>query len=165
MSDMFVACMYAARRELLITTPYFMPDEAIQALCGAPARGETTVVFPAGATIRGWFGNACRSTWPTCWRKGVAVHEYPLGMLHSKSMTIDGRIALVGSMANMGPPQPELNYENNTLTPMPMSSPRSTRGTGLPGGVAPGRPGRSACRPFRQRLVQNTVAMMAPVLL
>jgi hypothetical protein len=36
MSDMFVACMYAARQELTITTPYFVPDEAVHArsACG-----------------------------------------------------------------------------------------------------------------------------------
>ena len=36
MSDMFVATMYAARAELLVTTPYFVPDEAqLRALCAA----------------------------------------------------------------------------------------------------------------------------------
>ena len=38
MSDMFVAAIYAARDELIITTPYFVPDEAImRALCAAAA--------------------------------------------------------------------------------------------------------------------------------
>ena len=38
MSDMFTACMYAARKELLITTPYFVPDEALLAWRGLVGR-------------------------------------------------------------------------------------------------------------------------------
>ena len=115
MSDMFVACMYAARKELVITTPYFVPDEALlRALCAAPRRGvQTTIVFPARNDS--WLvGNACRSTWPDLLECGVAVHEYPLGLLHAKTMTLDGEIALVGS-ANMDRRSLELNYENNLL--------------------------------------------------
>ncbi|MGH8226285.1 MAG: phospholipase D-like domain-containing protein [Steroidobacteraceae bacterium] len=39
MSDMFVAVVCAAREELLVTTPYFAPDEALlRTLCAAPRR-------------------------------------------------------------------------------------------------------------------------------
>ncbi len=49
MPEMFESVMYAARRELVITTPYFVPDAAIQAaLCAAANRGvDVTIVFPA----------------------------------------------------------------------------------------------------------------------
>ncbi|MBA3326612.1 MAG: PLDc N-terminal domain-containing protein, partial [Rhodobacteraceae bacterium] len=48
MPEIFESLMYAARRELVITTPYYVPDEPIQAaLCASARRGvETTIVFP-----------------------------------------------------------------------------------------------------------------------
>ena len=165
MSDMFTACMYAARRELLITTPYFMPDEAIlRALCAAPRRGvKTTVVFPARNDS--WLvGNACRSTYADLLACGVAVHEYPLGLLHSKSLTIDGQLALVGS-ANMDRRSLELNFENNMLiADADVVAAIHARQSGYLAASRPVPLDEVHAWPFRQRLVQNTVAMMAPVL-
>jgi cardiolipin synthase A/B len=165
MSDMFVACMYAARKELLITTPYFVPDESIlRALCAAPRRGvETTIVFPARNDS--WLvGKACRSTWGELLGCGVAVYEYPLGLLHTKSMTLDGEVALVGS-ANMDRRSLELNYENNLLL-----ADRTTTDAirqRQHAYLAVSRPvSMEAVRvqPFRTRLVQNAIGMMSPLL-
>jgi len=165
MSDMFVASMYAARAELLITTPYFVPDEAIlRALCAASRRGvQTTIIFPARNDS--WLvGNACRSTYADLLASGVAVHEYPLGLLHTKSMTVDGQIALVGS-ANMDRRSLELNYENNLLiadrdtTQVIRRRQQSYLDASYPVDTATVR-----TWPFRKRLVQNAVGMMAPVL-
>ena len=49
MPETFAALMFAARHELVITTPYYAPDEQIQqALCSAARRGvDTTIIFPA----------------------------------------------------------------------------------------------------------------------
>ena len=165
MSDMFVACMYAARRELLITTPYFMPDEAIlRALCAAPRRGvKTTIVFPARNDS--WLvGNACRSTYADLLQCGVAVHEYPLGLLHSKSLTFDDQLALVGS-ANMDRRSLELNFESNMLiADAAVVTAIHARQTGYLAASRPVMLDEVHAWPFHKRLVQNTIAMMAPVL-
>ncbi|HWG10251.1 MAG TPA: cardiolipin synthase [Rhodanobacteraceae bacterium] len=165
MSDMFVACMYAARKELMITTPYFVPDESIlRALCAAPRRGvQTTIVFPARNDS--WLvGNACRSTHHDLLDCGVAVHEYPLGLLHAKTLTIDGEIALVGS-ANMDRRSLELNYENNLLiADRAVTAAIRRRQAGY---LAVSRRitlEAVRARPFRTRLVQNAVGMMSPLL-
>ena len=49
MPEVFETLMYAARRELFITTPYYVPDESMQAaLCASARRGVvTTIIFPA----------------------------------------------------------------------------------------------------------------------
>src|SRR5213079_2559592 len=49
MPEVFETLLYTARRELVITTPYYVPDEAMQAaLCASGYRGvETTIIFPA----------------------------------------------------------------------------------------------------------------------
>ncbi len=165
MSDMFVAAVCAAREELLVTTPYFAPDEALlRALCAAPRRGvDTKIVFPS--RNNSWLvGSTCRSTYTDLLASGVAVYEYPLGLLHTKSITLDGEIALVGS-ANMDRRSLELNYENNLLI-ADRDTTTAVRQRQL-GYLAVSRPVTiDAVRawPFRKRLVQNAVAMMAPVL-
>ena len=45
---------------------------------------------------------------------GVRIYEYGGGLLHSKTLTLDGDITLIGS-ANMDRRSFELNYENNIL--------------------------------------------------
>jgi cardiolipin synthase len=165
MSDMFVACMYAAHQELLITTPYFVPDEAIEhALCAAPRRGvKTTIIFPARNDV--WLaGSACRSTYYDLLECGVAIYEYDPGLLHSKSMTIDGEIALVGS-ANLDRRSLDLNYENNLLiderATVATIRRRQVEYLGDSHAVT-----IDAVRawPSWARLVQNTVGMISPVL-
>jgi cardiolipin synthase len=165
MSDMFVAAICAARGELLVTTPYFAPDEALlRALCAAPRRGvDTKIVFPL--RNNSWLsGSTCRSAYAELLASGVEVYEYPLGLLHTKSMTIDGEIALVGS-ANMDRRSLELNYENNLLI-ADRSATQAIRQRQL-GYLAVSQPvAIEAVRgwSFRKRLVQDAVAMMAPIL-
>ena len=165
MSDMFVAAMYAARTELLVTTPYFVPDEALQrALCAAPRRGvATTIVFPARNDSR-LVGDCCRSTWADLLACGVRVLEYPLGLLHAKSMTIDCELALVGS-ANMDRRSLELNFENNLLIAdrAAVQSIRARQQGYLSVSREVGADTVQAW-PYHQRLLQNAVGMLAPVL-
>ena len=45
---------------------------------------------------------------------GVKIYEYQAGILHAKTMTVDGEVTLIGS-ANMDRRSFDLNYENNIL--------------------------------------------------
>ena len=45
---------------------------------------------------------------------GVKIYEYGAGLLHTKSMTVDRMVTLIGS-ANMDRRSFNLNYENNIL--------------------------------------------------
>jgi cardiolipin synthase len=115
MPELFESVMYAARRELIITTPYYVPDEALQnALCSSAYRGvETTIVFPTRNDS--WIvAGASRSYYADLLAAGVRIYEYVGGLLHTKSITIDGEITLIGS-ANMDRRSFDLNYENNIL--------------------------------------------------
>ena len=49
MPEMFQSMLYQARAKVVITTPYYVPDDSLQqALCAAAYRGiDTTIVFPA----------------------------------------------------------------------------------------------------------------------
>ena len=115
MPEMFESLMYAARRELVITTPYYVPDEPIQAaLCASARRGvDTTIVFPAKNDS--WIvAAASHSYYPQLLDAGVKIYEYVGGLLHTKSMTVDGEVTLIGS-ANIDRRSFELNFENNIL--------------------------------------------------
>ncbi len=115
MPELFQALIYAARRELMITTPYYVPNSAIQAaLCACANRGvDTSIIFPArnddfavGATSRSYYEDLLTA--------GVKIYEFQSGLLHSKSITLDGEITLIGS-ANLDRRSFDLNYENNIL--------------------------------------------------
>ena len=115
MPEVFESLFHAARRELVISTPYYVPDESMQnALCAAAWRGvDTTIIFPARNDS--WIvGGASRSYYLELLKAGVKIHEYVGGLLHTKSLTLDGAITLIGS-ANMDRRSFELNYENNIL--------------------------------------------------
>lgn len=115
MPEIFESLMYAARRELVVTTPYFVPDEPIQAaLCASARRGvETTLVVPQRNDS--WIvAAASRSYYPQLLDAGVRIREFRDGLLHAKSLTVDGEVTLIGS-ANMDRRSFELNFENNIL--------------------------------------------------
>jgi cardiolipin synthase len=115
MPETFETLMHAARRKLVITTPYYVPNESMQAaLCAAAHRGvETTIIFPARNDSWEVAAASC-SYYRELLEAGVRVHEYVGGLLHTKSMTLDDDVTLIGS-ANMDRRSFELNYENNIL--------------------------------------------------
>jgi cardiolipin synthase len=115
MPEMFEALMYAARRELVVTTPYYVPDEPIQAaLCASARRGvATSIIFPKRNDS--WIvAAASRSYYDELRDAGVVIHEYVGGLLHAKTLTMDGDVTLIGS-ANIDRRSFDLNFENNML--------------------------------------------------
>lgn len=165
MPEMFETLMYAARRELVITTPYYVPDESMQAaLCASARRGvDTSIVFPARNDS--WIvAAASHSYYSELLAAGVRIFEYEGGLLHTKSLTLDGEVTLIGS-ANMDRRSFELNYENNILFYDPsltadmrerqdsyIAKSRPVSGTMVEGWT------------MRHRLLNNAVAMLGPVL-
>ncbi len=113
--EMFESLMYSARSELIITTPYYVPVESIQAaLRAAGNRGvETTLILPARNDDFA-VSAASRSYYEDLLNAGVRIFEYEPGLLHTKSVTVDGVVTLIGS-ANMDRRSFDLNYENNIL--------------------------------------------------
>jgi cardiolipin synthase len=165
MSEAFVSALYAAEHELIITTPYFVPDQALlRALCAAPRRGvETTLVVPAHNDSP-LVAAACRSVYADLLSSGVHLFEYPLGLLHTKSVTVDGRIALVGS-ANMDRRSLELNFENNLLVlDRGVTATIRDRQLGYLSQSAVVKAETVENWPFHVRLVNNVIGMASPVL-
>lgn len=165
MSDAFVSALYAAEDDLIITTPYFVPDEALfRALCAAPRRGVTTTLIVPARNDSALVAAASRSTYPDLLACGVRLFEYPLGLLHTKSITIDGRIALVGS-ANMDRRSLDLNFENNLLVLDPgFTAAIRQRQLGYLSQSAAIEAETVKAVPFRTRLVGDLIGMASPLL-
>src|SRR5437660_4513306 len=165
MPEVFETLLFTARRELVITTPYYVPDEGMQtALCASARRGvTTTIIFPARNDS--WIvGAASRSYYSDLLAAGVRIYQYQGGLLHTKSVTLDGEVTLIGS-ANMDRRSFELNYENNILFHDPALTgavrerqqeyiARSNRVTKE----------AVAAWPMSRRLWNNTIAMLGPIL-
>ncbi|MFN3525668.1 MAG: cardiolipin synthase [Paracoccus sp. (in: a-proteobacteria)] len=112
-SDCLTGMLHAARDNVVITTPYYVPDAALDAAIQAAARRgvRVTMILPArndslivGATSQGFYYGLLAA--------GVRLMLFEQGLLHSKIMTVDGRMAMIGS-ANLDRRSFELNYEVN----------------------------------------------------
>jgi cardiolipin synthase A/B len=165
MPEMFESLMYTARSSLVITTPYYVPDESLQAgLCASARRGvDTSIIFPARNDS--WIVRAAsRSYYADLLAAGVRIFEYEGGLLHTKSLTLDGEITLIGS-ANMDRRSFELNYENNILFhDRSLTAEMRHRQEIYIAGSKPITGEMVACWNWRSRLWNNTIAMFGPVL-
>ena len=165
MPELFETLMFTARREVIVTTPYYVPDDALQnALCTTAFRGvDTVIVFPARNDS--WIvGAASRSYYDDLLAAGVKIYEYRGGLLHTKSLTLDGEVTLIGS-ANMDRRSFELNYENNILFHDPtLSRAMRERQQDYITRSHPVTKEAVAAWPMSRRLWNNLIATLGPVL-
>ena len=165
MPEVFGTMMYAARHELFITTPYYVPDEAMQtALCASAYRGvETTIILPMrndSFIVQA----ASRSYYADLLAAGVRIFEYEGGLLHTKSLTLDGEITLIGS-ANLDRRSFDLNYENNILLcDRALTAEMRLRQDAYLARSYEITPEMVARWPMTRRLWNNAIAMLGPVL-
>lgn len=107
----YFSAIAQARRRLWITTPYFVPDDAILlALTTAAARGvDVRVILPRKGDS--WLVTAAASTFADeAVAGGVPVFEYVGRMIHAKTMVVDDELAVVGT-ANLDNRSFRLNFE------------------------------------------------------
>jgi len=110
-----IANLMATKGEVIITTPYFVPDEAtVTALCAVSRVGARAVLVVPQNNDSKLVAYARRSYYDDLLDAGVEIYEYRPGLLHAKTLTFDGEITLIGS-ANMDRRSFDLNYENNIL--------------------------------------------------
>ena len=165
MPELYESLMHAARGELVITTPYYVPDESMQgALCAAAYRGvDTTIVLPARNDS--WIVAAAScSEYADLLTAGVKIYEYIGGLLHTKSLTLDGEVTLIGS-ANMDRRSFELNYENNILfCDSSLTGEMRQRQESYIAGSRPVTSTIVNAWSWRHRFWNNGIAMLGPVL-
>ena len=113
---LFLALMYAAQKRIILTSPYFVPDEAmLRAISGATQRGVHVELFVSEMGDQALVYHAQRSYYEALLRAGVKIWLYKAPyILHSKHFTIDDDVAVIGS-SNMDIRSFELNMEVSLL--------------------------------------------------
>jgi cardiolipin synthase len=115
MYTMFLLAMSSARRSIYITNPYFLPDQRMtRALTEAAGRGVRVVVILPGAIDNNIVRHASRSQFGPLLEAGIEIYEYQAGLLHAKTMTVDGIWATIGS-TNLDTRSFALNDEVNAV--------------------------------------------------
>jgi cardiolipin synthase len=96
---LYTALMHGARKKIVIVTPYFVPDDALMtALTSAAQRGVGVTIVNSETIDKILVGHAQRSYYEELLLAGVRVFLYKKPVfLHTKHMTIDDTIAVVGS--------------------------------------------------------------------
>jgi cardiolipin synthase A/B len=112
---LFFGAIAGASERVWITTPYFVPDQAmLVALEVAALRGvDVKLILPRRSNHRVTF-HAGRSFYEHLLGAGVNVHEYQPGMIHAKTMIVDRKVILLGS-ANMDMRSFRLSFEVHAL--------------------------------------------------
>ncbi|WP_159024047.1 cardiolipin synthase [Formosa sp. L2A11] len=104
-----------AEEEILITTPYFVPNESIMdALCIAAMSGVKVKLLVPRTSDSKVVNAAASSYYEELMKSGVQIYRYTKGFIHAKTMAVDDEIAIVGS-ANMDMRSFDLNFEVNAI--------------------------------------------------
>jgi cardiolipin synthase len=109
---LFLALIYGATEKVILTSPYFVPDEAmVYAITTACQRGLEVQLFVSEIGDQGMVYHAQRSYYEALLEAGVRIFLYPAPyILHSKHFSIDDDIAVIGS-SNMDIRSFSLNME------------------------------------------------------
>jgi cardiolipin synthase len=106
-----LTAIYSARRELLITTPYFVPSEPLSMALVAAARRGVKVVLIVPKHVDSLLVRYASSAFEgDLLEAGVRIALFGDGLLHTKSVTVDRSHSLFGSV-NLDPRSFRLNFE------------------------------------------------------
>jgi cardiolipin synthase len=112
----FNALLYSAQEQLVIVSPYFVPDDSmLYAITTAAERGVAVQLFACEVADQALVYHAQRSYYETLLRAGVRIflYEKPV-VLHAKHFTVDNEVAVIGS-SNMDMRSFSLNFEVSLL--------------------------------------------------
>ena len=107
----YFAAITSAHERLWLTTPYFVPGEALlAAIASAAHRGvDVRLLFPR-KTDSIWVDAASRTFHDELLAAGAHIYLYEPSMLHAKTAVIDDALAIVGT-ANLDNRSFRLNFE------------------------------------------------------
>jgi cardiolipin synthase A/B len=109
--QMLLALINAAQNELVLTTPYLVPDESmLRALRGAAGRGVKVAIIVPERVDSFLTRYASRSYYDSLMEMGAAIYLYRGGLLHTKSIMVDGGMSMFGTV-NLDMRSLWLNYE------------------------------------------------------
>lgn len=104
-----------ASKEILITSPYFIPGESLlDALVIASLSGIRVKLLVPSISDSLLVNTAAKSYYSELLKAGVEIYLYNKGFIHAKTMVTDEKIAIVGT-ANMDNRSFDLNFEVNAI--------------------------------------------------
>ncbi|MEO0514357.1 MAG: cardiolipin synthase [Planctomycetota bacterium] len=162
---LLIAAIYSARDSITLTTPYFVPDEALLiALTSAAARGVDTLIILPEQNDSFLVRHASNAYLGDLLSAGVKVAKFRGGLLHTKSVTIDAHLAAFGTV-NLDMRSFYLNFEltlfiydvafARKLTSLQQSYLMNCNMADLKDWQT---------RPFRTRFLDNTARLLGPLL-
>ena len=113
--------LHAARERVMLVSPYFIPDEAVLgALRTAAAREVKIDIIVSKVVDQRLVNLAQRSFYQQLIDTGARIHLFRDYLLHAKNVSIDGRLAIVGS-SNVDLRSFQLNQEASLVLLDPAS--------------------------------------------
>ena len=107
--------IYLAKKEILITTPYFIPGDAVvYALRTAAQSGLTVKLLVPGKCDSKLVNAASKAHYNELLIAGVEIYVYNKGFVHAKTLVTDSNLSIIGT-ANMDHRSFELNFEVNAI--------------------------------------------------
>jgi cardiolipin synthase len=165
MPQLILSIVHLAEREVVLTTPYFVPDEpALAALLTAARRGVRTVLVVPEHNDSLLVKLASRKFFQRLLDAGVEIWQYRGGLLHAKTIVVDGKTCLMTS-ANLDRRSFELNLEASLVVYDAETSDKLRA-------VQEGYLAKSRrilakdwyARPAWKRLIENAVGLLSPLL-
>jgi cardiolipin synthase len=97
--QLFLSLLYGARERVIVTSPYFVPDDSmLRGLMAATTRGVHVELFVSEIGDQALVWHAQRSYYGALLRAGVRIYCYPAPyILHAKHFSVDDDVALIGS--------------------------------------------------------------------
>jgi len=95
---LFLLSISSAKKSIMITNPYFIPDEVMtEALVKAAARGVRVIILVPGTIDSELTYPVSRGHYGPLLLGGIQIFEYQPCLLHAKTMVIDGAWATIGT--------------------------------------------------------------------
>ena len=95
---LFLLSINSAKESVLITNPYFIPDDVMtEALVKAAGRGVRVLVLLPGESDSELTYTASRSHYGPLLLGGVKIYEYKASLMHAKTIVVDGVWSTIGS--------------------------------------------------------------------
>jgi cardiolipin synthase len=160
-----VSLIHGARRRVVMTTPYFVPDEPLlEALKTAAERDVEVHLVVSRKADQVLVSLAQRSYYEELLEAGVTVHLYHEKFLHAKHLSVDDKVMFVGS-SNMDQRSFRLNaevtllvYDEKAALALRLHQERYFAGSDTLTAEEWEK------RPFLSRLAQNLARLLGPLL-
>ncbi|MDO9509601.1 MAG: cardiolipin synthase [Thermovirgaceae bacterium] len=160
-----VTALHCAEKEVIITTPYLIPDDSLmEGLEVAVLNGASVNLVIPKRSDQFFVGNAAKAYYDILLDKGVRIFLYDDGVIHAKTMTVDGNLCFFGS-SNFDIRSFALNFELNCVLygEMPTSMIREAQ-IGFIDKSRPLLAEEWEKRPFAFKTVEGIAKLLSPLL-